>query len=215
MKDRGSNFGSWATLIGAVVTGAVIALIVGILVGNATEQTKTVTLGQPEVLTPSSQPDRSLSPSAPAFTKETLNALPTANWITNGGSIANNRYSPLTEVNTSNVSQLKGLWMKKLDSVATAAKYSQEGQPLVYNGVMYVPTGADEIYAMDVKTGDIKWKYDPQLEQGISTICCGWDSRGVAIGDGKVYSAQLDGHLVALDMATGQQGLGHARGRLA
>src|SRR4051794_13950599 len=205
MKDRGSNFGSWATLIGAVLTGAVIALIVGILVGNATEQTKTVTLGQPEVLTPSSQPDRSLSPSAPAFTKETLNALPTANWITNGGAVGNNRYSPLTQINTSKVSPLKGVWMKKLDSVATAAKYSQEGQPIVYNGVMYVPTGADEVYAMDVKTGDVKWKYDPQLEQGITTICCGWDNRGVAIGDGKVYVAQLDGHLVALDMATGRK----------
>jgi alcohol dehydrogenase (cytochrome c) len=205
MKERGSNFGSWATLIGAVVTGAVIALIVGILVGNATEKTKTVTLGQPEVLTPQSQADRSMSPKAPAFTKETLNALPTTNWITNGGSLMNQRYSPLTQINTSNVSQLKGVWMKKLDSVATTAKYSQEGQPIVYNGVMYVPTGADEIYAMDVASGDVKWKYDAQLDPDISTACCGWDNRGVAIGDGKVYVAQLDGHVVALDMATGNK----------
>jgi quinohemoprotein ethanol dehydrogenase len=205
MKERGSSLGSWATLIGAVVVGAVIALIVGILVGNATEQTKTVTLGQSEVLTPQSKADRSKSPSAPAFTADTLNALPTTNWITNGGSLNNQRYSPLTQINTSNVSQLKGVWMKKLDSVATSAKYSQEGQPIVYNGVMYVPTGADEVYAMDVESGEVKWKYDPQLDQSISTICCGWDNRGVAIGDGKVYVAQLDGHVVALDMATGRK----------
>jgi hypothetical protein len=91
MKERGSNFGSWATLIGAVVVGAVIALIVGILVGNATEKTKTVTLGQSEVLTPQSKADRSKSPSAPAFDAATLNALPTNNWITNGGSLMNQR----------------------------------------------------------------------------------------------------------------------------
>jgi alcohol dehydrogenase (cytochrome c) len=70
---------------------------------------------------------------------------------------------------------------------------------------MYVPTGANEVYAMDVKTGDVKWKYDAQLPDDITTICCGWDSRGVAIGDGKVYVAQLDGNLVALDMATGRK----------
>jgi alcohol dehydrogenase (cytochrome c) len=187
-----------------VLVGAVVALIVGILIGNGTEQTKTVTLGQADVLLPQTQADRSKSPSAPAFTAATLNADPTTNWITNGGSLKNQRYSPLTQINTTNVSQLKGQWMTKLDTVSTSAKYSQEGQPIVYNGVMYVPTGADEVYAMDVKSGAVKWKYDAQLDQSISTACCGWDNRGVAIGDGRVYVAQLDGKVVALDMRTGR-----------
>jgi alcohol dehydrogenase (cytochrome c) len=204
MKDQDGSLGSWATLIGAVLVGAVVALIVGILIGNGTEQTKTVTLGQADVLLPQSKVDRSKSPAAPAFTPATLNALPTTNWITNGGSLANQRYSPLTQINTTNVSQLKGVWMKQLDTVSTSAKYSQEGQPIVYNGVMYVTTGADEVYAMDVNSGDVKWKYDPQLDQKISTVCCGWDNRGVAIGDGRVYLGQLDGKVVALDMVTGK-----------
>jgi quinohemoprotein ethanol dehydrogenase len=204
MKDQEGSLGSWATLIGAVLVGAVVALIVGILIGNGTEQTKTVTLGQPDVLLPQTKVDRSKSPSAPAFTPATLNALPTTNWITNGGSITNQRYSPLTQINTTNVSQLKGVWMKQLDTVSTAAKYSQEGQPIVYNGVMYVSTGADEVFAMDVTSGDVKWKYDANLDQKISTVCCGWDNRGVAIGDGKVYIGQLDGKVVALDMRTGK-----------
>jgi quinohemoprotein ethanol dehydrogenase len=204
MKEKDGSLGSWATLVGAVVVGAVVALIVGILIGNGTEQTKTVTLGQADVLLPQSKVDRSKSPAAPAFTPATLNALPTTNWITNGGSIANQRYSPLTQINTTNVSQLKGVWMKQLDTVSTSAKYSQEGQPLVYNGVMYVTTGADELFAMDVASGDVKWKYDAQLDQSISTVCCGWDNRGVAIGDGKVYMGQLDGKVVALDMRTGK-----------
>src|SRR4051812_38555800 len=109
-EESGSSLGSWATLIGAVIVGAVIALIVGFLIGNGTEQTKTVTLGQADVLLPQTKADRSKAVSAPAFTKETLNALPTTNWITNGGSIANQRYSPLTQINTTNVSKLKGVW---------------------------------------------------------------------------------------------------------
>jgi alcohol dehydrogenase (cytochrome c) len=203
-EESGSSLGSWATLIGAVIVGAVIALIVGILIGNGTEQTKTVTLGQADVLLPQTKADRSKNVSAPAFTKETLNALPTTNWITNGGSLSNDRYSPLTQINTTNVSQLKGVWMTQLDTVSTAAKYSQETQPVVYNGVMYVSTGADEVFAVDVASGDVKWKYDAQLDQSISTACCGWDNRGVAIGDGRVYVAQLDGKMVALDMRTGK-----------
>ncbi len=204
MKDKTGSLGSWATLAGAVTIGAVLALVVGILIGNGTEKTKTVTLGQSEVLLPTSEADRSKSPAAPAFTKETLAALPTTNWITNGGSLNNNRYSPLTQIDTSNVADLKGVWHTKLQTGSMAAKYSAESQPIVYNGVMYVSTGANEVFAVDVKSGDVKWKYDPGLDQAISTVCCGWLSRGVAIGDGRVYSAQLDGKLTALDMATGR-----------
>jgi alcohol dehydrogenase (cytochrome c) len=203
-EEGGSPVGSWVTLLVAVLVGAVVALVVGILIGNGTEPTKTVTLGAQPAVSPSTQVDRSDSPSAPAFSSSTLNQLPTTNWITNGGSIANQRYSPLTQINTSNVAQLKGVWMTQLDTVSTSAKYSQETQPVVYNGVMYVSTGADEVYAMDVKSGAVKWKYDADLDQSISTACCGWDNRGVAIGDGRVYLAQLDGRFVALDMATGR-----------
>jgi quinohemoprotein ethanol dehydrogenase len=203
-EESGSSVGSWITLVVAVLVGAVVALIVGILVGNGTEPTKTVTLGAADTVSAQTKVDRSMSPSAPAFTSSTLNQLPTTNWITNGGSIANQRYSPLTQIDTSNVSQLKGVWMKQLDTVSTSAKYSQEGQPVVYNGVMYVTTGADELFAMDVASGEVKWKYDANLDQSITTACCGWDNRGVAIGDGRVYIAQLDGKVVALDMATGR-----------
>jgi quinohemoprotein ethanol dehydrogenase len=203
-EDRGGSLSSWLILAGAVVVGAAVALVVGLLIGNATDTTKTVTKGSVSVLEPTTQADRSKSPSAPAFDPATLNALPTYNWITNGGSLKNQRYSPLTQINASNVGQLKGVWMKQLDTVATTAKYSAENQPIVYNGVMYVSTGADEVFAMDVASGDVKWKYDAQLDQSISTACCGWDNRGVAIGEGKVYLAQLDGKVVALDMRTGK-----------
>jgi quinohemoprotein ethanol dehydrogenase len=140
---------------------------------------------------------------APAFSMDELDALPTDNWITNGGSLANQRYSPLDEIDTSNVQNLKGVWLTHLRS-AMAAKYSAEGQPIVYQGIIYIPTGEDDVFAIDADTGQIIWKYTGNLDQKISTVCCGWISRGVALGDGKVYLGRLDGKLVALDQKTGK-----------
>ncbi|MBA3348729.1 MAG: PQQ-binding-like beta-propeller repeat protein [Actinobacteria bacterium] len=121
---------------------------------------------------------------APAFSGEELSELPTTRWITNGGSLWNQRYSPLDEIDTSNVADLKGVWMTDLGGSGLAAKYSQEAQPIFYNGMLYVPTGEDEVFAVDVETGKIAWRYDAKLEQTINTVCCGWLSRGVALGKG-------------------------------
>jgi alcohol dehydrogenase (cytochrome c) len=143
-------------------------------------------------------------PKAPAFSTSDLAALPKDQWITNGGSLANERYSPLSDIDTSNVKNLKGEWMTHLDGSGLAAKYSAEGQPIVYKGVIYIPTGQDDVFAVSVATGKILWKYTANLDQSISVVCCGWLSRGVALGEGKVYIGQLDGNLVALDQQTGK-----------
>jgi len=140
---------------------------------------------------------------APAFSVDDLSAPPTDNWITNGGSLANQRYSPLTEITTQNVTQLKGVWLTHLSGSALAARYSAEGQPLEYDGVIYVPTGADDVFAINADTGKILWEHQAHLDQTISVVCCGWTSRGLALGDGRVYNGQLDGKLVALDQTTG------------
>jgi alcohol dehydrogenase (cytochrome c) len=140
---------------------------------------------------------------APAFTAADLAAVPGANWITNGGNTTNARYSSLNQINTGNVANLKEAWHVHLDGSGKAAKYSAEGTPIVYNGVMYLPTGNSDVFAMNAATGERIWTYHSGIEQTINTACCGWDNRGVAIGDGKVYVAQLDGTLVALDQATG------------
>ena len=103
--------------------------------------------------------------------------------------------------------------MTDLKGSGVAAKYSAEAQPIVYDGVMYVPTGADDVFAVDVKSGKILWQYEGKLEQTISTVCCGWLSRGVALGDGKVYLGRLDGKLVALDQKTGKVAWETAVGR--
>ena len=140
---------------------------------------------------------------APAFSAADLAAVPGANWITNGGNITNGRYSSLNQINASNVSTLKEAWHIHLDGSGKAAKYSAEATPLVYNGVMYIPTGNSDVFAIDAATGERIWTYHSNMDQTINTACCGWDNRGVAIGDGKVFVGQLDGNLVALDQSTG------------
>jgi len=140
------------------------------------------------------------TPSAPPATV----TPPTADWPTNGGDWFNRRYSPLAEINRDNVAGLKGVWRARLDGSGVGTKYSGEAQPIVVEGVIYVVTGADDVFALDVDSGERLWKYQANLDQTIDTICCGWTSRGVAVGDGKVFVGQLDGRLVALDQDTGE-----------
>ncbi len=82
--------------------------------------------------------------------------------------------------------------------------YSGEAQPLVYDGVVYIVTGADDVFAVDVDRGRLLWTYEANLDPAIDIVCCGWTSRGVGLGEGKVFSGQLDGKLVALDQQTGE-----------
>ena len=139
---------------------------------------------------------------APAFTPDELAATPMENWINNGGANNNQRYSGLDQINTSNVANLKEAWHIHLDGSGMAAKYSAEGTPIVYNGVMYIPTGNSDVFAVDATNGQRIWTHLSGMEQTINTACCGWDNRGVSIGDGKIFVSQLDGQLVALDQAT-------------
>jgi alcohol dehydrogenase (cytochrome c) len=141
---------------------------------------------------------------APNFTAQQLQALPTNDWPTAGGNLRNERYSPLTQLTPSNIAQVKGVWRTHLDGSGVAAKYSGEGQPVVYKGVIYITTGEDDVFAVSVATGKILWKYTSGISQEISTVCCGWLNRGVAIGDGRVYLGQLDGKVVALDQRSGK-----------
>ncbi|WP_442598653.1 outer membrane protein assembly factor BamB family protein [Neobacillus sp. D3-1R] len=140
---------------------------------------------------------------APKFDSKELTTPPSGNWVTNGGDIHNSRYSPINKITSSNVKNLKVEWVTSLGS-GSEFKYSGESTPLVYDGVMFSITGADHVQAIDVKTGKIIWEYRPQLAEGLNTVCCGWTSRGVALGDGKVYVGLLDARLIALDQKNGK-----------
>ena len=125
-------------------------------------------------------------------------------WVTNGGNLTNQRYSTLKQIDTTNVAQLRGAWMTRLKGSGAGGKYSFEASPLVKVGIMYVVTGNDDVFALNAKTGTIIWEYWSGIDQKISTVCCGWVNRGLAMGEGLLFSGQLDANLVALDLKTGE-----------
>jgi quinohemoprotein ethanol dehydrogenase len=143
---------------------------------------------------------------APEFSSDELFEHAGDNWISNGGGTTNDRFSTLDEINTENVKELKGDWMTKIGKEATAAKFSAEGQALEYEGTIYISDGADDVFAMDAGTGRVIWTYEPHLPPDPlgEVVCCGWDNRGVALGDGMVFVSQLNGDQVALDQETGK-----------
>ena len=149
-----------------------------------------VLLGSPEAqqATPSdgAPGSRQISP-APAFSGEALRALPTSGWLTNGGNLFNQRFSPLTQINRENVATLKGVWRARLGGSGVGNKYSGEAQPIVHEGIVYIVTGADDVFAISVATGKILRRYEAHLNPDVSTVCCGWTSRGVAPGVGQIY----------------------------
>src|SRR6195952_3871505 len=194
--------------------GVVIAFVAGFFLGHFTGHHSTTTVaasGQTmEETTESSEGEKITASNgvvlAPEFTSDELYEHAGDNWITNGGSTTNDRYSTLDEINTENVSELKGDWVTKIGKEATAAKFSAEGQALEYEGTIYIPDGGDNVYAIDASSGEILWTYEPHLPPDPlgEVVCCGWDNRGVAIGDGMVFVSQLNGAEVALDQSTGK-----------
>jgi len=126
-------------------------------------------------------------------------------WVTNGGNLTNQRYSTSRQIDTTNVKQLKGAWMTRLKGSGFGGKYSAEATPLVKDGIMYMVTGNDDAFALNAKTGEILWERWSGLDQKISTVCCGWLNRGLAMGEGMVFLGQLDANVMALDIKTGKE----------
>jgi quinohemoprotein ethanol dehydrogenase len=140
---------------------------------------------------------------APKFSGAQLQALPTDSWITNGGNLYNQRYSPLDQINRGNVAKLKGKWRIHLNS-GLGANHSGQGQPIVHDGVIYITTGESDVFAVSVETGAILWSYKANIPPASVRPCCNWINRGVAINDGKVFVGRLDSEIVALDQRNGK-----------
>jgi alcohol dehydrogenase (cytochrome c) len=141
---------------------------------------------------------------SPPFTVAELTTHPRTGWITNGGNVFNQRYSPLDQIDIENVARLKAQWRTHLNGSGVGPQYSGQAQSLVYAGVLYIITGANDVFAIDVDSGEILWEYNANLDPENVNVCCGWTNRGVAMGDGRIYFGRLDARLVALDQTTGQ-----------
>ena len=125
-------------------------------------------------------------------------------WTHYGNDVGNMRYQNIDQINPTNVNQLAKVWVFHTGYLSDP-NMSMEMTPLVVNGMMYVTTGDDDVFALNPTTGAQIWHYHPSDMPAISTlpVCCNNDNRGVAYGNGMVFDARLDGQLVALNAKTG------------
>lgn len=133
-----------------------------------------------------------------------VQAQPAGDWPYGGRDYAETHYSPLNRVNAANVASLKSAWSFDMSAAGSPAG-QLEASPVISNGIMYVTGVWSTVFALDARTGELKWKYDPQLPRtGGPRLCCGAVNRGVAISEGKVFVGLLDARLVALNATTGK-----------
>ncbi len=137
-----------------------------------------------------------------AFSIEPLFAQ-SLNWAYNGNDVYNSRFQNIDQINPTNVSQLKPAWT--FHTGISDPNMSMEMTPLVVDGMMFITTGDDDVFALNPTTGKQMWHYAPTDMPKISTlpVCCNNDNRGVAYGEGLIFDARLDGKLVALNAKTG------------
>src|SRR6516162_6064592 len=123
-------------------------------------------------------------------------------WLTYGLTPGETRYSPLKQLDTTNVSRLGLAWTYEIGQGGG----NQEGTPLVVNGTIYGITNWSVVYAVDARTGKEKWRWDPEVNrQAVQPkICCGVVNRGLALYQGRIIAPVIDGRLVSLDAETGK-----------
>ena len=122
-----------------------------------------------------------------------------ADWLSHGRTYAEQRFSPLAQIDRDNVAQLGLAWYLDLP-----AKGTVEATPLVADGVIYTTGSWGVVHAVDARTGRMIWTHDPQAQTRAAEAVV-WDrNRGVALYQGKVYVAVADGRLIALDARDGK-----------
>jgi quinohemoprotein ethanol dehydrogenase len=123
-------------------------------------------------------------------------------WLTYGLTPGETRFSPLKQIDASNVSRLGLAWSYDVGPGGG----TQEGTPLFWNGTLYGITNWSVVFAVDARTGKERWRWDPEVNRTtvLPKICCGVVNRGIAIYQGKIIAPAIDGRLEALDAETGK-----------
>lgn len=121
-------------------------------------------------------------------------------WLMYGRDYRNNRYSPLSQITPDNVSQLKPVF-----AYSTGGKFSGlEATPLFHDGTLYFTGDYSRVFALDARTGTVRWYWEPKYEDGVEAVlCCGPVNRGLAIQGDHVFVGTLDARLVALNIKDG------------
>jgi PQQ-dependent dehydrogenase (methanol/ethanol family) len=129
-------------------------------------------------------------------------AAASGEWLTYGLTQAETRYSPLTEINSGNVTRLSLAWSEEIGFGGGR----QEATPLVWNGTIYVISNYSVVFARDALTGKERWHWDPQVNPAAvrPELCCGVVNRGLALYQGLIIAPIVDGRLEALDAESGK-----------
>ena len=139
---------------------------------------------------------RGAGPVTPAMLEEPF--AEGSRWLHYGGTYKNFRHSPLTQLSPASVPKLQVAW-----AFGTGTVGQFEVSPILYDGVLFVTSSYNRLFALDAKTGAVLWRYDHQNGSNLP-LCCGPANRGVAITGNLVLMATLDAHLIAFDRRTGE-----------
>ncbi|PZN32883.1 MAG: PQQ-dependent dehydrogenase, methanol/ethanol family, partial [Proteobacteria bacterium] len=127
-------------------------------------------------------------------------------WLTLGRTWKADRYSPLTQIDVENAGRLGFAWEYAARTRRGRVEVGHEATPIVVDGIMYASGPWGAVYAVDARTGEERWRYDPDVDGSYwRRACCGAVNRGLQVWKGRVYVGTLDGHLVSLDAATGKE----------
>lgn len=122
-------------------------------------------------------------------------------WLAHGRTWSEQRFSPLEKINTESVSNLSLAWYIDLPE-----SRGQEASPIIVDGVMYTTAAWSVVYALDARTGEELWRYDPEVDRAHAVNgCCDAVNRGVAWWEDRVIVGTLDGRLIAIDTKTGEE----------
>ncbi|MFM1565664.1 MAG: PQQ-dependent dehydrogenase, methanol/ethanol family [SAR86 cluster bacterium] len=123
------------------------------------------------------------------------------NWIAHGRTYEEQRFSPLTKINKESVSDLGLAWYKDMGT-----NRALEATPIVVDGIMFFTSTWSRVYAVEAKTGETLWSFDPEVPgEWARKACCDIVNRGVAVYQGKVFFASLDGRLFSLNAESGEK----------
>ena len=128
---------------------------------------------------------------------ELLTSPPGGNWLSYNGDFTGRRFSSLSQINLTNVSQLRAQWV-----FHSSNSNRLEVTPVVVNGVMFV-TSANDTYALDARTGLVIWHHVWPISEGLIDDASGHLSRGVAVWHARVYRQTDNAHLICLDARSG------------
>ena len=189
---RGKRLAVWVVLAAG---GALVGLLASGVLSSST--------GGSNQQIPTTLPAIATTPESPGPSNAAANPFGPGEWGTYGGSYDQIRHSPLTEITKQNLNELGRVFTVDFRRLDPSVPKGQQSFPLIVNGVIYITTSNDHVFAVDGGSGRVLWHYR-RSDTGVFKNYGVNANRGVAYCDGKVFMLTLDMRIVALDARTGR-----------